>query len=144
MIYNLFTPTVGPHFLPGSMEQAFRLGGPFFLLCGTNLMSNPAATSQWRDNEGNVVDGSSGYTFGINVTGIWLNSPTTQLNNRGIWRCTVEVVGINVTLSDNRVVPSLMTGRATNNISLIIVGKLKLSRSGKIYCHFIFTTFTSP
>ena len=89
-------------------------------------MSNPAATSQWRDNEGNVVDGSSGYTFDINDTGIWLNSPTTQLNNRGIWRCTVEVVGINVTLSDNRVVPSLMIGRATNNISLIIVGKLEL------------------
>ncbi len=107
---------VGPSIERGPEQRAIQVGQPLSLVCGTNLMSNPQATSRWMDNLG--VDVTSGYrlnTFG-NSTLVSLEFNNTMSQDTGTWSC---VVTVNVT----EVTPSVTIGEVTIDISLTVVGE---------------------
>ena len=85
--------------------------------CATNLQSNPAATVEWRDNNGAVVADTARYDLNNAAGSVSLDITPTQGGDNGQWSCTLNVMGPPGTIGGENV------GNLTVTIDIVVVGK---------------------
>ena len=124
------TRTDGPDITPGPMQHYVLVGDPVFLVCGTSLVSNPAATISWRDIQGMEIQNAGRYTYNNGPETVQLNFSFTRTSDTGVWTCRIVVIDNDVmTASEGRLVPrdNKEIGEEMYPIMLTVVGTCLLS-----------------
>ena len=112
------------------MQHYVLVGDPVSLVCGTSLVSNPAATISWSDIQGMEIQNAGRYTFNNGPDTVHLNFSFTRANDTGVWICEIVVIDNDVmTASEGRLVPrdNKEIGEEMYSIMLTVVGTCLLT-----------------
>lgn len=115
---------VGPIIHDGDTILAVKLLQPLSLLCGTELMGNPAPSIEWFDpNNESVSNTFREELSNDDETGIRLNISDALEVDDGIWTCIIKVEATNVNLAPTGEVQStVLVGQRISQIEVFIVG----------------------
>ena len=105
--------------------RAVRLGDSVSLLCGTNIVSNPAAIVTWLDPLGRDIAQDPRFRALSSESSVALEITSATRADEGEWTCVLRVEGTNLRRLEGGVDPNItIIGEERLSINLTVVGKL--------------------
>ena len=109
----------------GPSQYYILLGNSVSLVCGTDLDSNPQATTTWTAPDGTTVMDNARYDLENGPNIVRLNLSRTLLSDAGMWRCDIRTESERYIVNNGSLIQANVTVIGVpiqRDIELIIIG----------------------